>query len=76
MHAHRVRIARDADLTYRVTVSPAHLVRVLKKETQGVQIVAERDVLHSVNLNAMGFVPLDLASVDRHDGHVAEETHQ
>src|ERR1035438_2404734 len=76
MHAHSVRIARDADLTHRVTFSPAHLLRVLKKQTQGVQIVAERDVLHGVNLDTMGFVPLVLAGLDRDQGHVPEEIHQ
>ena len=38
--------------------------------------MAERDVLHGIDLDAMGFVPLDLACVYRHDGHVAEEIHE
>jgi len=49
---------------------------ILKKQTKGVQIVAERDVLHGVDLDAMGLVPLDLASVDRDHGHISEETHE
>src|SRR5208282_4843705 len=76
MHPHGISVAWNLDLSHWVAVPPAHFFRVLKEQAQRVQIVAEGHILHGVGLNAMGFVLLDLAGADRHDGHVSEESNQ